>query len=126
MARYGNKQSKGKSWGDNNAKFANISWTAEMDKGYLEWVKKAAPSVDDAISIFIEAGYRVSFSYDDGSDCPKCSVTGSEDAKYNKNIVCTSWGESIEDCLLVSVYKIFTLFPDQNLPTEREKGSTRR
>lgn len=126
MTAYGKKQAGKGSYGNADVKFANISWTAETDKQYLQWVKDHAPSLEEGIDFLINAGYRVSITWDDNSDCPKVSVTGSETAKNNKNIVCTSWGESIEDCVLVSIFKIEVLFPGQNLPTEREKGSTRR
>lgn len=112
------------SWGD--LSFAKWAWNAENDEAYEEWVKHNAPDGTEALSYLVEQGYRVTISFDHDSGSPKVSATGMGKKHVNENICITSWGNDVEDCILLTIFKIDILFEGKTAPTSTKSNSGRR
>lgn len=111
-------------WGD--LKFAKWEWNNETDEAYSAWLKNTAPDLGEGLSYLVEQGYRVTCSFDVDSNSPKVSATGIGKKHVNENICITSWGEDVEDCILITIFKIDVLFEGKTAPTRGEKRTGRR
>lgn len=114
----------GSTWGD--LQFARWTWNEENDTAYEDWIKHQAPDGAEALSYLVEQGYRVTVSFDHDSNSPKVSATGLGKKHVNENICITSWGNDVEDCILLTIFKIDVLFEGRTAPTGGKATSGRR
>lgn len=113
MAR--KSQENGTAWGD--IQFAKWSWTKENDDGYESWLREKAPDFAEAVTWLVDAEYKVSISWDTQSEAYKCSATGTGRKNPNEGICITSWAESADDAVLITIYKIDVIFEGKRAPT---------
>lgn len=123
-AKNNDSKSNGNGWGD--LKFAKWEWNNETDVLYEQWLKNTAPDLGEGLAYLVTQGYRVTCSFDNDSGSPKVSATGTGKRHVNENICITSWGDDVEDCILVTIFKIDVLFEGKTAPTRSEKRSGRR
>jgi len=77
----------------NDVQFVNWSLSAEQKASCKEWLLKQG-EMDNAISTLIEAGYKVTVSWDKYRACFTSSVVPTADAKSNQGYILTGKGST--------------------------------
>lgn len=104
-----------------STKFCAISLdTAEKDKARL-WLEKNGKDLDTFAVQMVRDGWKTSFSWDDYNDCFISSSTCRDENDTNYDTCVTSRSDNMWDAMLLNYYKIYVLYRDQTLPTERAK-----
>lgn len=96
-------------WND-NINFVSHNWTTADDENYEAWLRQEAPTVEEGLQWLLLGSYRFSGTYDDQSACPRFSATGIDPKSPHNGWCFTSWAETVEDAILVTLYKIQVLY----------------
>lgn len=77
----------------NDVQFVNWSLSAEEKQECKSWIS-AGEDLDNAISSVIEAGYKVTTSWDRYRSCYTASIVPTPDAKSNQGYILTGKGST--------------------------------
>lgn len=67
-------------------------------------------SMNEALTLFLEAGYRVAFKWDDYNNCYSCFVNEIDAEGTNGGKILTGRGGNPQSAFLESAYKHFVIF----------------
>lgn len=104
-----------------STKFCAISLDTAQKDIARKWLEKNGKELDTFASIMVRDGWKASFSWDSYNDCFIASSTCRDEADTNYDVCCTSRSDNMWDAMLLNYYKIYVLYKDQTLPTERAK-----
>jgi len=77
----------------NDVKFVNWSLSAEQKAACKEW-NLSLEDFDEAYLVIIQAGYKITASYDDFRLCYTASIVPTKDAKSNQGFILTGKGST--------------------------------
>jgi hypothetical protein len=104
-------------------KFCAISLDTEGKAKARLWLDKHGKDLDTFAVQMVRDGWKSTFSWDDYNDCFIASATCKDERDANFDICCTSRSDNMWDAMLLNYYKIYVLYKDTILPTEREKSN---
>lgn len=103
--------------------FCAISLDTPGKEAAKSWLAKNAKDIDNFATIMVRDGWKTSFSWDDYNDCFISSATMRDEGHKNYDICVTSRSDNMWDAMLLNYYKIYVLFKEQKLPTEKQKDN---
>lgn len=89
--------------------FINVQLTADKKQAFLLWAENADQPLIDLLGDFGLNGYKLSASFDPERDCYIIAVIGTEKAVVNKSCCMTSRSSSLEEAMLMALYKHYVL-----------------
>lgn len=104
-------------------KFAAIRLDAAEKKKFLAW---KAENVSDGDVYYVElvrSGWKGSQSYDAENDCFIWSMTQRNERDINYDICVSSRSDNMYEAMLLGIYKLLILYPNQKLPTEAARDN---
>lgn len=104
-------------------KFCAISLDTPAKAEAKKWLEKNGRDLDTYAVQMVRDGWKSSFSWDEYNDCFIASATMRESGHKNFDVCVTSRSDNMWDAMLLNYYKIYVLFTDQPLPTERPKDN---
>lgn len=119
-----NVMGKGKSnsW-QGTTKFCAISLDTEGKEKARAWLEKNGKDIDTLATDMVRDGWKTTFTWDADNDCFIASATQRDEDHRNYDICVTSRAGTMWDALMLNYYKIYVLYKNQSLPTERAKNS---
>lgn len=87
----------------NDVKFINWSLSADEKLAVKQWVL-SIEEIDDAISKLVEAGYKVTSSWDTYRSCFTASIVPTQDAKINQGFILTGKGSTALKAIKQALY----------------------
>lgn len=106
-----------------STKFCAISLDSPGKEAARKWLEKNGKDLDTLAVQMVRDGWKASFSWDDYNDCFIASATMREEGDKNYDVCITSRSDNMWDAMLLNYYKIYILFNNQALPTERPKDN---
>jgi hypothetical protein len=70
-----------------------------------KWVSNNFPDLDQHLTMLLNDGYKISWSYHANTDMYICSMTGTKNAVRNRQKTMSTWGHSPLDALGLALYK---------------------
>lgn len=113
---------KSNSW-QGTTKFCAISLDTEGKEKARAWLEKNGKDIDTLATDMVRDGWKTTFTWDADNDCFIASATQRDEDHRNYDICVTSRAGTMWDALMLNYYKIYVLYKNQSLPTERAKNS---
>lgn len=106
-----------------STKFCAISLDTAQKDAMRKWLGLNGKDIDDLATNMVRDGWKSSFTWDADNDCFIASSTMRDEDNDNYDICVTSRSDIMWDALLLNYYKIYVLYNNKELPTERAKNS---
>lgn len=115
---------KGKNSGwQGSTKFCAISLDTAGKDAARKWLSLHGKDIDDLATLMVRDGWKTSFTWDDDNDCFIAAATMRTEGDRNYDVCVSSRSDIMWDALMLNYYKIYVLYKDQALPTERAKNA---
>lgn len=95
----------------NDVKFVNWSLSAEEKSACKAW-ELSLEDYDNALISLIEAGYKITSSYDNFRHCHTCSLVATESAKQNNGYILTGKGSTPLKAIKQALYIHFHIMSE--------------
>lgn len=115
------KKKQQSNWG--STKFCAISLDTAQKEAARKWLGLYSKDIDTFACDMVRDGWKTSFTWDADNDCFIASATMRDEDSDNFDICVTSRSDIMWDALMLNYYKIYVLYKDKQLPTERSKNS---
>lgn len=96
----------------NDVQFVNWSLSADEKAACREW-SLVLDDYDDAVGSLIEAGYKVTVSYDNFRSCYTASIVPTKDAKSNQGYILTGKGSTSLKAIKRALYIHFHIMGEE-------------
>lgn len=81
----------------------------ELD-AFEAWAKQKPPSFASMMAELATMNYKLSLTFVENSESWCASITGKEDAKFNSGATITTWGDDVEEAILMAFFKVVVIF----------------
>lgn len=115
------KHESNSTWG-HDVSFADVKLNVSERDVYLQWLKSSDANCIDSLESLVSDSYRVSLKCDYNNNCYVASLTQQDTKHINFGLVIMSRGDTVDNAILLSAYKVFVLFEGQRLPTASENN----
>ena len=92
--------------------FVRVNLTKEDKAAASLWCERSADTLDKLCGEVLEAGHKVSFSYNETNDQITCTFTGKPEESVNEYRMLTSFASSWWQALAVNLWKYHEFFPE--------------
>lgn len=108
----------GQSGFSQDAQFAKVTLSEAHKQDFLDWYGRVIDDLELVLTDFCNSGYRISIRYDLNNRSFLSSVTQQFDDHVHGKTIVTSRGRSALECLVMGLYKVLELYPDEPFPTD--------
>jgi len=106
-----------------STKFCAVSLDTPAKEEARKWLSHNSQDLDTFAVQMVRDGWKCTFSWDGYNDCFIASSTCRDENDSNYDTCVTSRSDNMWDAMLLNYYKIYVLFSNKTLPTEREKNN---
>lgn len=106
-----------------STKFAAVKLSVADRKKFQDWKKDNGADGDVLYTELVRGGWKGSQSYDQENDCFIWSMTQRNERDINYDVCVTSRSDNMYEAMLLGIYKLLVLYPDQALPTESPRDN---
>lgn len=111
----------GKWQGD--SEFATAALSRDDETVFRKWLETVSEDFSSALQRCADDLYRVSFKADINNNCFMVTFTQQDEKHHNAGLIVSSRSDDVEEAFWLTVYKIYVMFADQRLPTEKQDRS---
>lgn len=114
------KKAEVNNWG---VKFCSIELDTPSKEKMKKWASENYKDLETYGDAMIRSGWKTSLSWSDDNDCFIAASTQQDEDDENHKVCVTSRSNNMFEALILNYYKIFVLYKNSALPTERKNDN---